>query len=228
MHLVVINCSPRVVSKSNTNIILQSFIQGYTKNGNTTELYHLSKQNSWDEIRHAFTENTSILFALPLFVECVPGLMLEFLETLSPKTLEEPETQISFLLQGGFAEASQFRCCERYLETLPMHLGCEYGGTLIKGNMFITHMLPAPAQQQTVSPFESMGEQFANDHYFDKKKVDAFAAPEYLSKGTIFISNLFNPIKKVFFHTFFGKMGCSGSLRAKPYAKYLNTKYSKK
>lgn len=37
---------------------------------------------------------------------------------------------------GGFPEASQSRCCEKYLETLPAQLGCVYAGTLIKGDMF--------------------------------------------------------------------------------------------
>ena len=130
MHLLVINCSPRIEQKSNTNSILQQFIKGYTEAGNTVELYNLSQLNSWDDIRKAYYENDNILMAIPLFVECIPGLMVEFLETLSPK---KDKTKISFLLQGGFDEASQLRCCERYLEQLPAFLGCEYGGTLSKG-----------------------------------------------------------------------------------------------
>lgn len=62
---------------------------------------------------------------------------------------------------------------------LPKYLGCDYGGTLLKGDLFITHMLPEKAQQQTVSPFYTMGEQFAADSSFDKKKVSEFAKPEY-------------------------------------------------
>ena len=108
MHLVVINCSPRTVKKSNTNFILQQFIKGYTEVGNTVELHSLSQRSTWREITKAYNENENILMAIPLFVECIPGLMIEFLEQLSPK---QNKTNLSFLFQGGFDEASKLRCC---------------------------------------------------------------------------------------------------------------------
>jgi len=140
MHLIIINCSPRVKAKSNTNIIVSAFVNGFINQGNTAEVHHLSEMGKWDEIRSAFYNNENILMALPLYVECIPGIMIEFIETLSPKTNVEGQfkTKLSFLLQGGFAEASQLRCGEKYLEQLPEFLNCSYGGTLIKGNMFIT------------------------------------------------------------------------------------------
>ncbi len=61
-------------------------------------------------------KNDEILIALPLYVECVPGLLLEFLETLPKK---DERTRLSFLLQSGFAEGCQLRCGEAFLEKLP-------------------------------------------------------------------------------------------------------------
>lgn len=229
MNLLIINCSPRVKTKSNTNIIIRAFAEGYTKQGNTTEIYHLSELGKWDEIRDAFYRNENVLMALPLFVECIPGVMIEFLETLTPKTNTEgqPKTKLSFLLQGGFSEASQLRCGERYLELLPGFLNCEYAGTLIKGNMFITHMLPVATANKMVSPFTQMGEVLAKDGKFDKEKVDKFAAPEYYSKGFILLHTLLRPLNKLFFDIFFKKNGCTGSLSAQPYKNYMIQKNSK-
>lgn len=221
MHLLVINCSPRVLSKSNTNIILQHFLAGYTKNGSTVEQYNISKRGTWDEIKKAFAENTNILMALPLYVECVPGLMLEFLEELTPKGADADKTKLSFLLQGGFFEGSQFRCGEKYLQQLPARLGCEYGGTLIKGNMFMTNIFTEEMRRPNVLPFEAMGEVLAQDGGFSKEKADKFAAPEYFSKPYGMFFAAIGPIQKIFFNIFFKKNGCQGKLTDKPYAKRL-------
>lgn len=113
------------------------------------------------------------------------------------------------------------RCGEQYLEQLPGFLNCEYGGTLIKGNMFITHMLPEPGAKQMVSPFLKMGEEFAKDGRFVKEKVSVFAAPEYYSKRFIFIHTLMRPVNKLFFIIFFKSKGCRGSLSARPYKKMI-------
>lgn len=219
MHLVVINCSPRGLTKSNTHIILEQFIKGYTENGNTVERHNLSQLGTWEEIRKAYAENDNILMAMPLFVECIPGLMMKFLESLP---LKNTQTKLSFLLQGGFDEASQFRCCERYLKELPRHLGCEYGGTLIKGGMFVTHMMAEKTQLQMTQPFYTMGKAFAQDGRFTKEKADEFAGEEYLSKAMGLLFTILSPLQRLFFEWFFKKHGCTTKLMAKPYAKYLD------
>lgn len=223
MDLVVINCSPRKKSESNTNIILHGFVKGYTSQGYTAKIFHLSEKKTWDAIRTAFNENHNILMALPLYVECIPGIMAEFLETLTPKTDAEgiPRTKLSFLLQGGFEEASQLRCGEKYLEQLPCYLNCDYNGTLIKGGMFITHMLPPKGQKKAVKPFYLMGKRFAGCGSFQKEAADEFAGREYYSKAMIVLLTMLRPVNKLFFQVFFKKMGCKTSLAAKPYMKYL-------
>lgn len=224
MRLLIINCSPRVKEKSNTNIIINAFSEGYKKDGSTVEICHLSETKNWDSIRRAFYENENILMAVPLYVECIPGIMIEFLESLHPKQEEagQPKTNLAFILQGGFAEASQLRCGERYLEKLPGYLNCSYAGTLIKGNMFITHMMPEEAAAKIVRPFRQMGETFAEKHHFDKEEASQFAAPEYFSKSFQLFFTLITPFRKLLFDIFFKKHGCKGKLTAKPYQKFLS------
>lgn len=85
MHIVVINASPRMEKKSNTETIIRAFLKDYEQGENTAELYHLSDRRQWADAERAFEENEHILFALPLYVENIPGVMLEFLEGLQPK-----------------------------------------------------------------------------------------------------------------------------------------------
>ena len=107
MHLVIISGAARPQPMSNTAKIIEVFRQGYEEAGNTTEVWYLSDRNQWPGAKAAFEQNDNILFALPLYVENIPGIMLEFLAQLPPKTVWG--TCIAFLLQGGFPEASQSR-----------------------------------------------------------------------------------------------------------------------
>ena len=85
MHVMIINGSPRVEKYSNTDKIIAAFAEGLSEAGATFEKHAVSRKESWPVIREAYTENTEIVIALPLFVENIPGLLLEFLETLPVK-----------------------------------------------------------------------------------------------------------------------------------------------
>ena len=139
MHLVIISGATRPQSKSNTAKVITAFQKGFEENCNTTEVWYLSDRRQWKRAAQAFTQNDRILIAFPLYVENIPGILLEFLSGLTPK--KTPGTKLAFLIQGGFPEASQSRCCETFLETLPAQLGCDYAGTLIKGDMFGTSLV---------------------------------------------------------------------------------------
>lgn len=219
MHLLIVSCTPRAKEKSNTDKILDELKKGYEYNGNTTETLYLYKRNEWESIRKKFYENDNILFALPLYVECIPGIMAEFLESLKPK--QNRNTKIGFLLQSGFAEASQLRCCESYLETLPSFLGCEYNGTLLKGGMFAVSFMDGKIRRQMVAPFYNMGKYYAQKNYFHKEMVNDFAKPEYFSKKAIFFNTVLSPFNKLFLIMFAKKLGCKGSLHDKPYQSYV-------
>jgi len=171
----VINASPRVKKLSNTDKILNKFTEGLKEEGVDFTQYELSDKRNWDEIRNAYNESKNILIAMPLFVECVPGILMEFAETLIPK---HDGTKISYILQGGFYEASQLRCGEAYLEILTKELGLEYAGTLVKGGNFIIRLAEGEARDKVVEPFKEMGKEFAKEGSFFGPKCKAFAGPE--------------------------------------------------
>lgn len=175
MHVVIINGSPRIPKYSNTDKIVASFGKGLAEKGASFEIYAISDRNSWNVIREAYIENEEILIALPLFVECAPGLLLEFLETLPQK---DERTRLSFILQSGFAEGCQLRCGEEFLQKLPEYLSVRYGGCLVKGDNFGIRLLEGEKREQVTKPYQSMGAVFTEGDGFLRKEAKEFTGPE--------------------------------------------------
>lgn len=220
MHVVIINGSPRVQKHSNTDTIIQSFGKGLHESGSTYELYSLSNRREWDAAREAFICNEQIIFALPLYVECVPSIMLEFLETLPIE--RQQSAQISFILHGGFDEGHQLRLCERFLQSLPAQLGCTYGGCLIQGGSFLIRMRYDEKMQKAMDKkldgYTEMGQSFAARGCFMTADARKFTGPE---KNPWFVHLLFRLyIKRLVrnnFEYFARQWGCAGPLDDKPY-----------
>ena len=216
-HLVIINGSPRVAKFSNTDKIIHSFVKGLEETGITWELYNLSNRKEWDAAREAFLSHKHILIAFPLYVECMPSMMLEFLESL-PSERRQP-AQLSFLLHGGMDEGYEFRFCERILQGLPAQLGCSYGGTLIHGGSFGIRTREDAIKAMLVAPYEKMGRLFAQNGNFLTPEAKKFTGPEqYPWLVRKMVSLLF--LKKVNkgFDDFAKSWGCTRPLNDKPYS----------
>ena len=215
-HLVIINGSPRVAKFSNTDKIIHSFVKGLEEAGITWELHNLSNRKEWEAAREAFFSHQRILIAFPLYVECIPSLMLEFLESLSSERRQP--AQLSFLLHGGMDEGYEFRFCERILQGLPALLGCSYGGTLIHGGSFGIRTREDAVKAKIVAPYEKMGRLFAQNGNFLTPEAKKFTGPEqYPWLVRKMVSLLF--LKKVNkgFEDFAKSWGCTRPLNDKPY-----------
>ncbi len=213
MHVVIINGSPRVQKYSNTEKIITAFTKGLSEKGITFETYAISNRKAWDDIREAYIKNDEILIALPLYVECVPGLLLEFLETLPQK---DEHTRLSFVLQSGFAEGCQLRCGEAFLAKLPEYLGVRYGGCLVKGDNFGIRILDEEKQVQVTKPYQAMGELFAEGDGFFREEAEKFTGPEYLPLPMRLIMGLiFKTLAKKMFQKAAASWGCSVPLDEK-------------
>lgn len=210
MHVVIINGSPRVQKYSNTEKIIASFAKGLSEKGVSFEAYAISDRQSWEMIRDAYIKNEEILIALPLYVECVPGLLLEFLETLPKK---DEHTRLSFLLQSGFAEGCQLRCGEEFLTKLPGYLGVRYGGCLVKGDNFGIRVLDEEKQKQVTKPYQAMGELFAEGDGFFREEAKKFTGPEYLSLPMrLLMQFVFKTFQKKIFQKVAVSWGCNTPL----------------
>lgn len=220
MELVIFSCSPRTESKSNTSSIVHAFKRGFEEiSGNKAEVYNLTKRNQWKDYKEIFKNSNEIIFAMPLFVECIPGLLMEFLETLDPKEIPI-DTNIAFILQGGFPEANQLRTCEKYLEKLPSYLNCNYKGTLIKGNMFALNLLEK-SKEKNLEPFVEMGRVYGKKHCFEKEEVSKFAAPEFFDKKSIALIKLSAPVSKLAWKHLAKMYDAKGDLNEKPLDKFV-------
>jgi len=216
VKLIIFSCSPRPESASNTAAIVNAFKNGILSEGNEEIIIcYLYKRSEWDNYRNIFKANNEIIFALPLFVECVPGLLMEFFESLEPKN--EGNTKIGFIVNSGFEEACQLRTCEKYLETLPSYLNCKYSGTLIKGGMFGLSILPDEKKVKMLQPFYNFGKIYAKDRLFEKSKVTKFAAPERYSKIFCILIILFKPINKIAWKWLSRKLGATEKIDKRPY-----------
>lgn len=206
MHLVIISGASRPRSLSNTAKIISSFSEGFIESSflnasdsssNSVETYYLADRKQWNDAETAFFENDSILFALPLFVENIPGLMLEFLERLLEKNEKKSGSgnkKIGFLLQGGFDEGCQYRCCQKFLETLPARFGATCSGVLVKGGNFMIRFFPAGMAERIIDPYKEMGKKFAEYGSFYSDEARSFCGEEYYSRKMIFAFNLIGKI----------------------------------
>ncbi|MBR5083351.1 MAG: flavodoxin family protein [Prevotella sp.] len=179
-HVVIINGSPRTRKHSNTDKIIQSFAKGLEENDITYELYSLSSRKEWDAAHEAFITHNHLIFALPLYVECVPSLMLEFLESLP--TERQCPAVLSFILHGGFDEGHQLRLGERFLKSLPEQLGCIYGGCLVRGGSFMIRMRDDKKLEKMVekmlTSYTTMGRSFAHSGNFQTSEAKKFTGAE--------------------------------------------------
>jgi multimeric flavodoxin WrbA len=219
-HIVILNGSPRVKKNSNTNKIIQAFTEGLEAAGITHKLYSLSNRTEWDEAREAFMTNDNIIIALPLFVEYLPSLLLEFLSTL-PTERTQP-AKLSFILHSGFDEGHQLRLGEKFLQTLPSQLGCTYGGTLVKGGSFMLRMRDnsyiKKVTDKILASYAKMGQSFALNGSFSTPEARKFTGPEKNPKiGVLLFNLIFKRLVKKNFERFANAWGCTRPLDDKPY-----------
>ena len=219
-QIIIINGSPRIKKNSNTNKIIQAFAEGLEKAGITHKLYSLSNNAEWDEARKAFITNNNIIIAVPLFVECLPSLLLEFLSTL-PTERKQP-AKLSFILHGGFDEGHQLRLGEKFLQSLPAQLGCSCGGVLVKGGSFLLrnreNSYIKKMTDKMLASYTAMGQSFARNGSFSSPEAKKFTGFEKNPKIGILLFNLiFKRIVKKNFERIAQEWGCTEPLDRKPY-----------
>lgn len=129
------------------------------------------------------------------------------------------DTQISFILQGGFAEGCQFRCGEEFLKKLPDYLGCTYGGCLVKGDNFSIRITVGKQQEKMTGPYEKMGVLFVEKLNFDNEEARTFTGPEYLSfTQRLMLGLVFKTLARTMFKNAAKNWGCKESLLVRPYS----------
>lgn len=230
MYYAIFSGSPQNKQRSTSALLASVAKQVLTKNQeNEADIYDLSNKREWAASMEAFNQAHTILFILPLYVEGVPGLFLEFLDQLDQYMFSgqadglvdmknKSKGKISFILQGGFEEASQLRTAEEYLSKIPGDFGCEYRGTLVKGGMFgMATMRGEKFRDKACSEFAAVLESYQKDQGFTKEVADQFAGAEYYSKGMLFLSRFLHPLNVLVWRMMGRKYGIRGAITERPY-----------
>ena len=219
-HVLILNGSPRVKKNSNTNKIIDAFGEGLRQAGTCYDVYSLSNRSEWDAAREAFMTSDNIIIAMPLFVECLPSLLLEFLNTF-PTERKQP-AQLSFILHGGFDEGHQLRLGEKFLQLLPAQLGCSCGGVLVKGGSFLLrnreNSYIKKMTDKMLASYTTMGLSFAQNGNFMTPEAKKFTGPEKNPWiGLLLFNLIFKRIVKKNFERIAQEWGCTEPLDSKPY-----------
>ena len=219
-HVLILNGSPRVKKNSNTNKIIDAFGEGLRQAGTCYDVYSLSNRSEWNAAREAFMTSDNIIIAVPLFVECLPSLLLEFLNTL-PTERKQP-AQLSFILHGGFDEGHQLRLGEKFLQLLPAQLGCSCGGVLVKGGSFLLrnreNSYIKKMTDKMLASYTTMGLSFAQNGNFMTPEAKKFTGPEKNPWiGLLLFNLIFKRIVRKNFERIAQEWDCTEPLDSQPY-----------
>jgi hypothetical protein len=182
MKLAVFNGSPRRES-SNTRVLMEHFLNGFmATEGNTYEIAYLKDVKDRDAFVSLFQDVELVILASPLYVDAMPAMVKDFIESLEPLCQREGNPDIGFVVQSGFPEPEHSRYLERYYEKLAKRLGCRYKGTVIRGAGENVRAGPGLMNRGLYKSFYKLGEAFGKTGEFDRKIVASLAKPERLSR----------------------------------------------
>jgi multimeric flavodoxin WrbA len=191
MKLAIINGSPRN-KKSNSALLINQFLSGYNKIiPEDVSVHYLVNQQVRDEAVNAFLVSDQIILIFPLYTDCMPGIVKEFIESIA--LLEKNIIQgkkIGFIVQSGFPEAIHSVAVEHYLEKLAKRLQCEYLGTVIKGSVEGIQAMPSFMTQKLFKQFKKLGEYFAENTAFSPEIMKTLRNPYKMSPRKIAIFKL--------------------------------------
>lgn len=192
MKLTIINGSPRGL-KSTTSQFLKCLKEGFLiKAKNNCKEVHLT--NSLDDKINQLTFISSdiVIIGFPLYTDAMPGLVKEFIESLEPICKHPNMPKLGFLIQSGFPEAKHSYYVERYCKKLSSKLGCEYLGSIIRGNGNRIEEQPKFMTEKLFKELKKLGETLGEVGKLDSLILKKLLVPETLSFSIRVIFRLMN------------------------------------
>ena len=191
MKLIIFNGSPRGAG-SNTTILLDQFIKGFVSSGNNQhELFYLKKTEP-AECMKAIQLAEYVLLAFPLYTDSMPGIVKQFIESLSPLRGKGNSIKMGVIVQSGFPEGIHCAFIGHYFEKLCRRLSCEYLGTITKGGVEGIKTKTQKQNRKLFTAFEDLGKVFGKTGSFDKTIAEQLRSPMTFSGWTLILIRLFN------------------------------------
>ncbi len=215
MRRLLINGSPRGKS-GNTAVILSWIAEGLgsvatdrpadpaadcpADSGDGCQTFELAHHADLDEHVRLFLEADEVVLAMPLYTDSMPGIVKRFIDELASPGAAEQATRnagtrmagkrVSFIVQSGFPESRQSETLALYLERLCRRLGWLHGGTILRGGMEGTRLMPEKAQKKTHDLFVRAAQGLASKGSFDPEAVRILGEPYLLPPFRRFLFSL--------------------------------------
>jgi NAD(P)H-dependent FMN reductase len=220
MKLTIFNGSPRF-KKSNSHILTEHFLRGFQSiNANAeVKICYLSRTSQLNEHIEIFKQTTDAIIILPLYTDCMPGIVKEFFEHL-PTGDGSNSKNLGFIVQSGFPEANHSIYLERYLAKLTKRLKYNYLGTIIKGGVEGIAVQPPFMTKELFKTFHKLGEHFAKANEFHQELVQKMRTPLKMSSvGKIFFrAMLLTGLPNYYWRSNLKKHGAYNQKDSRPYA----------
>jgi NAD(P)H-dependent FMN reductase len=185
MKLTIFNGSPRN-KKSNSKILMEHFLEGFTKvSENEVPIHYLANTSKMDEHVKAFEDAENVIIIFPLYCDSMPGLVKEFFERIAQLEMTSSK-KVGFIVQSGFPEAIHSIFIERYLKKLAERQKLIYLGTVIKGGVEGIQIMPPMMTKKLFAHFQKLGEHFAAKNEFSPEVVKRLRRPYKFSKLHLF------------------------------------------
>ncbi len=180
-NLLLINGSPRG-PKGNTPVLLKKVMDGFMTSSNArAEMLHLAGRRDWQKVIDAYNQADSVVLGFPLYTDCMPGTVKEFIDSLMKSQKDKSNPAMGFLVQSGFPEAAHSRHVEQYLMKLSEKLNSPYLGTLVRGGCEGVRLMPESWNKKMFSTLEKLGVELAGQGGFDQKSIQELVAVEKYS-----------------------------------------------
>lgn len=174
MQVVLCNGSPRG-RNSNSRVILSWLEEGLSP-GTPLSCIDLAPASRMQDNMHAARQADLLVLVFPLYTDSVPGLVKAFLESLveaSGGSLEGKS--LAFAVQSGFPESIHGEATAAWLERLCRRTGAVHCGTIVKGGMEGTRLMPDSMNRRNRELFRKAGEELARDGRFGAPTVRTLA-----------------------------------------------------
>ena len=221
MELVIFNGSPRY-KKSNSAILTDHFLKGFNRiNSSVVPVYYLANKSQRDSSAEIFNLANTVIVFFPLYTDCMPGIVKEFIEIVAHQSKGIESKKIGFVVQSGFPESIHSSFLEKYLKKLAIRLNCEYLGTVLKGGVEGIQIMPAPMTKKLFNQFEMLGEYFGQNETFDQKIMNELRKPYTFTRLHVWVFNFLSRIglTNFYWNSNLKKNGAYENRFAKPYQK---------
>ncbi|HUW70343.1 MAG TPA: NAD(P)H-dependent oxidoreductase [bacterium] len=186
MQLLALNASPRGKG-SNSNVILGWVIEGWVSAGGGL-VSRIDLTDGHDMTLGRIAEAETILIAMPLYTDFIPGILKEVFDSLSllPKEALEGK-RLACVVHSGFPESIQSESCATWLGRAALRLGFDYAGCLIKAGSEGYRIMPTRMTARTAERFREAGRALAVSGVFPEEIKANLAHPRTWNSRTQFV-----------------------------------------